>query len=104
MEPSNIMKQYPPIPHDEIARLAYLNWEKEGCPSGRDQDYWLEAEQQLRATKHMVMAEHQPAPVAATRAPGKNKPGKNKKIAPGDINPAMISPMGQVARPRPRAA
>jgi hypothetical protein len=42
--------------HDEIAHLAYLNWQKEGCPSGRALDYWLEAECQLKATWHLLVA------------------------------------------------
>lgn len=41
---------------DEIAHLAYLNWLKDGCPSGRDLDYWLEAECQLKATWHLLVA------------------------------------------------
>jgi hypothetical protein len=35
--------------HDEIARLASQLWQAEGSQSGRDQEYWLRAEQQLRA-------------------------------------------------------
>jgi hypothetical protein len=41
---------------DEIAHLAYLSWKREGCPSGRDVAYWLEAECQLKATWHLLMA------------------------------------------------
>lgn len=37
-------------PTDEsIASLAYLFWEKEGRPAGRDVDHWLQAEVQLRS-------------------------------------------------------
>ena len=35
--------------HEEIARLASQIWQQEGGQSGRDQEYWLRAEQQLRA-------------------------------------------------------
>ena len=42
--------------HDDIAHLAYLNWQRDGCPPGRALDYWLEAESQLRATWHLLLA------------------------------------------------
>lgn len=35
----------------EIATAAYYLWEKEGCVSGRDTDYWQRAEAQLTATR-----------------------------------------------------
>ncbi len=31
----------------EIALLAYLAWEKDGMPAGKDQQYWFQAEAQL---------------------------------------------------------
>jgi hypothetical protein len=34
--------------HDDIARRAYALWEKDGRPFGRDLDYWLRAEADLR--------------------------------------------------------
>lgn len=33
--------------HDEIARHAKEFWQQKGCPVGRDDEIWLEAEQQL---------------------------------------------------------
>lgn len=42
----------------EIANLAYLNWQKEGCPPGRALEYWLEAESQLKATWHLLAGEN----------------------------------------------
>ncbi|MBI5688940.1 MAG: DUF2934 domain-containing protein [Verrucomicrobia bacterium] len=33
-----------------IARLAELMWEKEGCPEGRDIEFWLRAEAELKGT------------------------------------------------------
>lgn len=52
------VKESNSIKHDEIAHLAYLNWQKDGCPCGRDRAYWLEAEQQLKATKHLLAVAH----------------------------------------------
>ena len=40
----------------EIAQLAYLNWQRDGCPPGRSLDYWLEAESQIKATWHLLIA------------------------------------------------
>jgi hypothetical protein len=37
--------------HDEIAKVARDLWQREGCQGGRDQEYWLKAEQQLLAAK-----------------------------------------------------
>jgi hypothetical protein len=34
----------------EVATCAYLIWEQEGRPHGRDVDHWLEAERQLEMT------------------------------------------------------
>jgi hypothetical protein len=33
---------------DDIARYAYFLWELEGRAEGRAEDYWLQAEAQLR--------------------------------------------------------
>ena len=33
---------------EEIARRAYLAWERDGRPAGRDQQYWFEAEAEVR--------------------------------------------------------
>jgi len=33
---------------NETAQLAYQLWEQEGKPSGRDVEFWLKAEAQLR--------------------------------------------------------
>ena len=37
------------ISHEAIARLAYQNWQKRGCPIGDDQRDWLTAEAELTA-------------------------------------------------------
>ncbi len=34
---------------EDIAAHAHQLWQHEGCQTGRDQEYWLKAEQQLRA-------------------------------------------------------
>jgi len=37
------------LDQNEIAILAHDIWYKDGCQDGRDLEYWLRAEQQLRA-------------------------------------------------------
>ena len=34
---------------EQIAKCAYLIWEKEGWPDGRQEAHWLQAEKQLTA-------------------------------------------------------
>jgi len=45
----NKLEQTPESKHGEIALLASQIWEKEGKPSGRDEEIWLQAEAQLFA-------------------------------------------------------
>jgi hypothetical protein len=35
-------------PHEQVARVAYALWEREGRPHGRDQEHWQRAVDQLR--------------------------------------------------------
>jgi hypothetical protein len=37
--------------HGQIAPLAYAIWQREGCPHGRDKEYWLAALAQFRVTR-----------------------------------------------------
>ena len=78
------MKESAAIHRDEIAHLAYLNWQWDGCPSGRDQDYWYEAEHQMKATKHLLVEEdklHINGNNAATKS---RKPGRLKSTSNAD--------------------
>jgi hypothetical protein len=54
---------------EQIARAAYLMWEQEGRPHGRDLQHWLQAESQLMAGtfrdgKSVRRAPSAPAPAA----------------------------------------
>ena len=47
-------KNSPPrsgVSRDEVAQRAYQLWEAGGCPSGRDLEFWLQAEAQLQSGK-----------------------------------------------------
>ena len=46
--------------HDEIAACARDLWRKYGCPSGRDEAIWLEAERQLLGVDRQVARADQP--------------------------------------------
>lgn len=63
------------IKHEEIARLAYMNWQQDGCPLGRDLAYWLEAEHQIKASRQLLVegvnAEPRRVPAAAQSGPKK---------------------------------
>lgn len=37
--------------HEEISRRAQELWRQYGCPQGRDDEIWFEAERQLRGTQ-----------------------------------------------------
>jgi hypothetical protein len=37
------------VSHEAIANLARQIWEREGRQPGRDMDYWLQAEREVRA-------------------------------------------------------
>lgn len=85
----------PAFDHDEIARLACQLWQAEGGPSGRDEEYWLRAERQLRAAC-------QPENNQPTNAPVKRKvsPANEKKSA----GQPAASPESSPASPQRRAA
>jgi len=64
---------------EEVNRLAFLNWEKDGRPQGRDVDYWLEAESQLMATWHLLVKDLAPKTSRKTEV-AKFKPGATSKM------------------------
>ncbi len=39
------------VPREKIAERAYQIWQESGCPAGRDQDHWLQAERELQSTR-----------------------------------------------------
>jgi Protein of unknown function (DUF2934) len=51
----------------DVAACAYLIWEKEGRPHGRDVEHWMQAETLLRAIRAAeAKAERKPAKNAAS--------------------------------------
>jgi hypothetical protein len=45
--------------HDEIAGLAYARWQQRGRPTGKDLEFWLEAERDLSASNKSRPFVHQ---------------------------------------------
>jgi hypothetical protein len=43
----------------EVALLAFLAWEREGCPPGNEDRIWREVEAQLAATRALLVQELQ---------------------------------------------
>lgn len=39
-------------PLEEIRHQAYLLWQQEGCPTGRELDHWLAAKEIVRHHRH----------------------------------------------------
>jgi hypothetical protein len=67
------------VGHEEIARLSKEIWEREGRQTGRDVEYWLRAEGELRsAANRPGAARTQQATAATALLP---EPGRGAKGA-----------------------
>ena len=62
-------KKNSPAKETRIRNLAYMLWMEDGCPEGRAQKHWLEAEDMLRAEeadpKWLVRKDKTSEPVAS---------------------------------------
>ena len=41
--------------HEDIARLAYAQWQEKGCPEGTHEEHWRWAEQELTANRQIAV-------------------------------------------------
>lgn len=65
-----MVESFPPNPNpdpEQIAALAQRIYEEEGCPEGRAEDHWLQAEQILRYAATSFSSEPTVPPVEASR-------------------------------------
>jgi Protein of unknown function (DUF2934) len=47
-KPASAQSQaFEPLPHEEIAKLAYTLWQQRGCPDGSAEFDWFLAEEKL---------------------------------------------------------
>ena len=65
------------ITDDQIREKAYLMWQEEGEPHGSAMDYWLKAEEALKAAPAK-----KPARKTAAKKPAAKKPATKKTTAP----------------------
>jgi hypothetical protein len=56
-----------------IASRAYQLWEQAGHPGGRDQEFWYEAERQLRSAASASPAAQSPAPASEAPPPRRKR-------------------------------
>lgn len=64
---------------EEIAKRAYHFWEAAGCPTGRDSEFWLQAESEL-------LTANKPASVSAKSGIG---PARSAAPTSTPINPTQ---------------
>ncbi len=80
--------------NEEIAKVAYELYERDGKKHGKDKEHWAEAEAIVKARQ--TAEEKKAAPRKATPAPAKPKPAaaktpepaKQKEAAPKSATPA----------------
>ena len=77
----NKLKQTTESKHGEIALLASQIWEKEGRPSGRDEEIWLQAEAQLFAVRKDNATSSKTAGSKTALSFAKTKPSTEPRIA-----------------------
>jgi len=66
---------------DEVQVRSYLIWESEGCPDGRDQEFWFRAEAELAQQARPGKARAKKSAAASMKAqPAKRS--SRKKAAP----------------------
>jgi len=64
----------------EIASHAWLSWQKDGCPLGRDLHYWQDAEARIKATRQPMTAESKLKPNGSKGAKRLKSNGTRKTI------------------------
>ena len=52
-EPPALSSEIHPT-HEEIAALAYAQWQEKGCREGTHEEHWLSAEQELIANREVA--------------------------------------------------
>lgn len=67
---------------EKIKDLAYRLWQESGSPHGRDQEFWYQAELQVKGAKPAKpKASPKPAAAAKPKAPAKPKAESKPKAA-----------------------
>ncbi|HEY3864161.1 MAG TPA: DUF2934 domain-containing protein [Verrucomicrobiae bacterium] len=86
---------------DEIASSAYDLWESGGRPSGRDMEYWLQAEAKLKTARQQKQPAQSPQSAASSQ-PAFAAPQRTALPAPGNSlrTPGIANGRNKSNRPR----
>lgn len=88
--------------NDEIAKVAYELYERDGRQDGKDREHWLEAERIVRArrmTQEKAESGHATAPKPKKAAPKQPAPAvKKEKKAPSTSAPAAAEKAKKTTR------
>ncbi len=76
MTSKSIIEQKRALKHEDIAMIARQLWEQNGFQSGRDAEYWLEAEQLLLLTSQPEIDQAKTTPTTPTKSGGAAATGK----------------------------
>jgi hypothetical protein len=85
------------VSHDVIARRAEELWRQYGCPQGRDEEIWLEAERQLLGAQQQQSSQPTDFPSSGTFG-GPQTPGaeadqiKDRPTTPSQAAELMKTP------------
>lgn len=66
---------------EKIRHRAYTLWEADGCPEGREMDYWLKAEHEIKSELVRTAAPKKAGKKTAARKPVTRK-SATRKVAP----------------------
>ena len=75
----------------EIEQRAYLIWESEGCPHGRDHEHWQRAEAEILA-EHMLVKATSGEPVKKAKAKAAKPAAKKTAAKTVEAKPAAKAP------------
>ena len=88
--------------NDEIAKVAYELFERDGRQNGKDKEHWAEAERIVKARRmeREAQADRKVAAPKQTAAKGHVAPKKQKTSKPGEAGAAKQSKKPSARTPR----
>jgi hypothetical protein len=96
MNMQNTIELSTEVKESEIRLAAYQMWDKAGRPAGRDLQFWLDAEAQLRAATKAASAK--PVAPLSAKAPDSNGVHKAARVPVGPSRPNSAKVPRQVRR------
>ena len=86
------------ISDDAIRERAYLIWEREGRPHGRDFEHWVRAQVELIAETTSA-ATASPSPPSGNAAPSRPRPSSSRSAAPPKPSRSVSSRNSRAKKP-----